>query len=683
MNLFKFLSLWSRFQLLLFIHLSISYPAQSQSAQHIADSLELVLSQHPKKDTTRIDILAWLSIANGSIDPIKAIGDIKEAIAVAKTLKSNRDYGLWVMLGWAYMKIDDYPRSIEAFQEIFKIVPPESIEYATALHFIGMNYKAQGDLDKALSYTKAGHALELKVKAQTGMIDPNSAVGTPWNLGEIYFKKNDPDSALIYGQLAYIELNALDKVWQKEFRTGITTLLGKIYIRKGQKDSAKWYLDEARQSAGSWDNESRIIDVSLSRAKWFIQFGSLDSAMRYAKDAYVQAKKLSHFDLMFQSAGVMRQVAERMQHYEFALKYNDLAMAVKDSMLGVDKIKKTQAMHYDFLLKEQQVESVRTELQLNNKVKLLGLVSVFIGLSGVFLYLNNRRRKKIINQLNEQNKMIEDQKKELSGYLTELKDKQTQLIHAEKMASLGELTAGIAHEIQNPLNFVNNFSEISVELIEELEAAGNSQLKADLLSDIKKNLEKINHHGKRAENIVRSMLEHSQAKPGQKTDTNINALAEEYLKLSYHAIRAKEPRDSANNSFNVNIITELDPAIPPLQVIPADIGRVLINIFNNSFYSMTEKKKKLGVSYFPSLSVQSFIHDKSADIIIKDNGSGIPPAVLSKIFQPFFTTKPTGSGTGLGLSLSYDIITKTHGGSIAVESKEGEYCTFIISLPLS
>ncbi len=251
------------------------------------------------------------------------------------------------------------------------------------------------------------------------------------------------------------------------------------------------------------------------------------------------------------------------------------------------------------------------------------------------------------------------------------------------MASLGELTAGIAHEIQNPLNFVNNFSELNTELIEELKverlkpkAERDVQSEDDLLNTLEENSKKIELHGKRAESIVRSMLEHSQAKPGEKTATNINILAEEFLKLSYHAIRSKD------NSFNVNIMTELDPSIPQLKVIPADIGRVLINIFNNAFYSMNEKKCMLGESYSPSLYVQSLLHDKLVDIIIKDNGNGISEAVLSKIFQPFFTTKPTGNGTGLGLSLSYDIITKAHGGSISVSSAVGEDCTFIISLPV-
>ncbi len=406
----SFFGLCRRTSIFLLLLNTISLNGSAQSAQHIIDSLELVLSQHSKKDTLRIDILAWLSVANGSVDPVKAIGNIKEAIAIAKTLKSNRDYGLWVMLGWAFMKIDDYPRSIEAFQEIFKIVPPESIEYTAALHFIGMNYKTQGDLDKALTYARAGHELELKVKSKTGMADPNSVVATPWNLGDIYFKKNMPDTALMYGRLAYLELNNLDEGWQREFRTGITTLLGNIYIQKGQKDSAKWFVDQACQSVGSWDDASRIIDVNLVQAKWFLQFGSLDSAMWYAVAAYDQAKKLSHFDLMFQSAGVMRLTAERKQKYELALKYNDLAMAVKDSMLGVDKIKKTQAMHYDYKLKEQQLNDLENQLALKSGLRLISAAGIFVLLFSGLLYRTVRRRKKTIYTLNEKNELIENQK---------------------------------------------------------------------------------------------------------------------------------------------------------------------------------------------------------------------------------------------------------------------------------
>ena len=257
-----------------------------------------------------------------------------------------------------------------------------------------------------------------------------------------------------------------------------------------------------------------------------------------------------------------------------------------------------------------------------------------------------------------------------------LKATQAQLIQSEKMASLGELTAGIAHEIQNPLNFVNNFSEVNKELIEEMKEEiekGNIEEVKAIAKDIEENEEKINHHGKRADAIVKGMLQHSRASTGQKEPTDINALADEYLRLSYHGLRAKD------KSFNANFKTDFDETIGKINIIPQDIGRVLLNLYNNAFYAVTEKAKQQPNGYEPTISVSTKKINNTVELTVKDNGNGIPQKVIDKIFQPFFTTKPTGEGTGLGLSLSYDII-KAHGGEIKVETKEGEGSEFIISI---
>jgi signal transduction histidine kinase len=274
------------------------------------------------------------------------------------------------------------------------------------------------------------------------------------------------------------------------------------------------------------------------------------------------------------------------------------------------------------------------------------------------------------------------QAKEIERAYHELKTTQAQLIHSEKMASLGELTAGIAHEIQNPLNFVNNFSEVSVELLNELKEGLHQNLpeadKADadaIVGDLSQNLEKVIHHGKRADAIVKGMLQHSRTSTGQKESIDINALADEYLRLSYHGMRAKD------KTFNAEIKTEFDNTIGKINIVPEDIGRVLLNLYNNAFYAVTEKKKQQGKDNVPAVSVSTKKESDKVEIRIKDNGTGIPQKVLDKIFQPFFTTKPTGQGTGLGLSLSYDIV-KAHGGEIKVEQVEGVGTEFIIQLPV-
>lgn len=281
-------------------------------------------------------------------------------------------------------------------------------------------------------------------------------------------------------------------------------------------------------------------------------------------------------------------------------------------------------------------------------------------------------------QVKERTAELTSQKNELQTTLENLKETQSLLIQSEKMASLGEMTAGIAHEIQNPLNFVNNFSEVNTELIDELQSelkSGKTDEAFTISNDIKENEQKINHHGKRADAIVKSMLLHSKASAGNKEPTDINALADEYLRLAYHGLRAKE------KSFNVILATDYDKTIGSINIIPQDIGRVFLNLFNNSFYALNEKIKKRIEGYDPIIHISTKNLKSKIEIRVKDNGIGIPQKILDKIFQPFFTNKPTGQGTGLGLSLSYDII-KAHGGEIKVESTDGEGSLFIIQIPI-
>ncbi|GAB2567539.1 hypothetical protein GCM10027190_16900 [Spirosoma areae] len=283
-----------------------------------------------------------------------------------------------------------------------------------------------------------------------------------------------------------------------------------------------------------------------------------------------------------------------------------------------------------------------------------------------------------------QNEVLEKQviirTAELNHSLTELKATQTQLIQREKMASLGELTAGIAHEIQNPLNFVNNFSEVSTELVSELEdeqkkPTRDTQLETELLGDLKQNLQKITLHGGRASSIVKGMLEHSRTTTGERQLTDLNALADEYLRLAYQGFRGKD------NPFTCELVTDFDSTLGKVDLIPQEIGRVLLNLYNNAFYAAQQKQKTASSDYQPTVMVRTAQVDGQVTIRVKDNGVGMPELVKAKIFQPFFTTKPTGEGTGLGLSLSYDIVTKGHGGSLLVKSQEGEGTEFVIQLP--
>ena len=396
-------------------------------------------------------------------------------------------------------------------------------------------------------------------------------------------------------------------------------------------------------------------------------------AIKYLQQGIVLGKRIGDLGLERDALFQLSSFYEKQNDLGKSLDYYKQYDILKDTILNRENAKYLASvqMQYDSEKKEQQIELLSKDKVIQEKEinKQKTARNAFI--AGFILVLL------LIGVTLNRNRLKQKANRELSTSLEQLKQTQKQLIQSEKMASLGELTAGIAHEIQNPLNFVNNFSEVNKELLFELKNEinkGNTEEVDAIVDDVISNEEKINHHGKRADAIVKGMLQHSRSSSSKKEPTDINALADEYLRLAYHGLRAKD------KSFNSTMKTNFDTNIDNINIIPQDIGRVILNLITNAFYVVDEKKKSGIADYQPTVSVSTKKLENSVEIRVVDNGNGIPQKILDKIFQPFFTTKPTGQGTGLGLSLSYDIV-KAHGGELTVETKEGEGSEFSIQLP--
>jgi len=587
--LFVLLPLFSKAQ----VNPLFLYPTKAQ-----ADSLQLSLKK-VTNDTLRMFAYRELARYYLDINSDSSMYFIAKEIPLTKKLKLK----LWEadgldLFAMNYANDRKYVESLKAYNQALKIVQDKRSEqniwhmskftnsnspklarlsmYATILSDMTSVFFETDNNEKKLS------TVHQTIEIATSINDFTILSLAYNNLGDIYFKKNKIDSALIYFKKSLV---CIEKSGYRKNKSGTLGYAGDVYMRKKMYDSAK---------------QNYVKGLS------------------YAKDK------------------------------------NDSAGFVYD--IGI-----AEQVRFEKLEKE----NLQAKTRLRTYAFLTGL-GIFL-LVALLLYRNNRQKQKA-------NTVLEKT-------LSDLKSTQTQLIQSEKMASLGELTAGIAHEIQNPLNFVNNFSEVNKELLLEMKEEidkGNLEEVKSIANDVIDNEEKINHHGKRADSIVKGMLQHSRSSTGIKEPTDINALADEYLRLAYHGLRAKD------KSFNANMITDFDASIGMVQVIPQDIGRVVLNLITNAFYAVNEKssfaKASADEGYAPTVTVSTQKTGNKVLIKVKDNGDGIPQKVLDKIFQPFFTTKPTGQGTGLGLSLSYDIV-KAHGGDLQVETKEGEGSLFIIALP--
>jgi signal transduction histidine kinase len=654
------------FLLILFAGMVLISNAQYQRA----DSLRQLLEKAPR-DTNRVEMLLEIADIYYFSKPDTSLLFSIKALDLSREIHST--VGIVLALnraGESLRFLGDYPASLKMQFEALQLnrQSKDLAGEATSLGYIGFTYIEFKEYRQALQYLLQAN----KINQQISRKMPSVLVIS--NIGNAYYLLKKPDSAMYYLQQAYKKFLGL-KTAPPALKSNVLTGLGNVYAAIGKKDSALLYYHTALLNSKLSNDKLNLSKILKKIAEIYESVQQYDSSLNYARQAFVTSQKVAQKLEVLETSNLLVKLYRKAKNPDSAFFYQDIAIATKDSLYGPEKFKQLQLLMLQE--QEQQQKILHEQERLSNKIKYTAL---FAGLGvlfviGVILYRNNRIKQSA-------NKKLQQQKQQIETTLQDLKDTQKQLIQSEKMASLGELTAGIAHEIQNPLNFINNFSEVNTELIEELrgerskvKGERNEQFEDEILSDIKENEQKINHHGKRADAIVKGMLQHSRASSGKKEPTDINVLADEYLRLSYHGLRAKD------KSFNANFKTEFDESIGKIEVVPQDIGRVLLNLYNNAFYAVNEKKKQMNGTFEPTIEVSTKRVGDKVEISVKDNGMGIPQKILDKIFQPFFTTKPTGQGTGLGLSLSYDIV-KAHEGEMKVEAKEGDGADFIIQLPL-
>ncbi|MGC4101123.1 tetratricopeptide repeat-containing sensor histidine kinase [Ferruginibacter sp.] len=654
--------------LILFYLLCSGIFAKSQNTQEqvIRARLDSIISLIVKENNEENKVDLVLSIYTISIDgyPVLLLEAYKKLYSLSQEKKDIiLESSAWSLAGQAYRLSGSYVKALECHYKAIGLAEKSGnmrlLSYARNQN--AHIYKDRQENEKALELYRQASLYDNKTTDRF-----HHSWWAYMNIGAVYLNMGMLDSSLFYSLKAQ---SLLPPHSSETSYTYILANIGSVYSQQGNLVKAREYFSNALQKAEEFQSERFISNVCLAMAEHFNRIHQVDSSIYFAKRAVTLVQGSMIANLALKPAKLLAGIYEN-SNADSALKYWKVYMAANDSLNSIRTSQQMMVMAFDEDQRKLNIEreqaSYRNTVRTNLLITGLGLFCIV----ALILYRNNKQKQKANVQLEKT--------------LTELKATQQQLVHAEKMASLGELTAGIAHEIQNPLNFVNNFSEVSNELIDEMNTElnkGDIEEAKAIGNDIRQNLEKINHHGKRADAIVKGMLQHSRTSSGQKESTDINALCDEYLRLSYHGLRAKD------KSFNATLKTDFDPSLGKINIIPQDMGRVIMNLLTNAFYAVAEKKKlladsqQLSADYEPTVSISTKKQLNKVVITVTDNGNGVPKNIIDKIFQPFFTTKPTGQGTGLGLSLAYDII-KAHSGELQLETKEKEGTTFIIQLPI-
>ena len=648
---------------------SISLDGKKDSAMFFTNMYKSLAIFKQIKDSAYI-VLGYRFISSFSRSAgnfTKAFESIQSAIAISRKLNYLKGLASSLtQLADLYRDYGEDGQALENYQAALDILykTKDTSELFNALAAVGGFYFSRHNTFKALEY----YNKVLKLCAKQKKLSHNEGYVYTW-IGMTYSDINDYGNAL---QNFEKSLHLFDSAGNSYETANVLNEIGSVHHKQGDFEKALWYHARSVRIADSLNMQGtkpvwlHFLALDYYGLKNYDKAKEInDQALAGFKKIWFDIKMTSDMELLASQIDSAR--GDGLGAYAHYKEYASLSEKLKGEEIRKEAQKAKFQTEFDKQKLEQEKKDAIAKRTRNLQYMVIGAILLF----GIFLLYGYVQKNK--------------DKKRIEKAYGELKSTQAQLIQSEKMASLGELTAGIAHEIQNPLNFVNNFSEVSVELIKEMVDEvdkGNTGEVKDIAIDLVNNLEKINHHGKRADAIVKGMLQHSRSSNGQKEPTDINALADEYLRLAYHGLRAKD------KSFNATLKTDYDERIDKINVIPQDIGRVILNLITNAFYVVDEKKKSGIPGYEPTISVTTKLSPLpgrgvggEVHIIVKDNGNGIPQKILDKIFQPFFTTKPTGQGTGLGLSLSYDIV-KAHGGELKAETKEGEGSQFIIQLPV-
>ncbi|HEX6848943.1 MAG TPA: ATP-binding protein, partial [Chitinophagaceae bacterium] len=603
--------------------------------------MELLLAK-TGEDTTRANLLGLLSFnyAFNQADKSVAYGQI--GVQLSRQLGYKKGLAdCSSSLGWGLWGVGNYSQGLRVALNVLQLYEElrDEEKIAFTYYLLANIYRDFGDLKRGLVEVKRGAKIY-------EALDASDLIGNAIT-GSIYDLQNQLDSASYYIQKAvHIDRKINQGRWG-----WLYYLQGNTYRKMKEYDSAIYYYRTALPLVHYKD----IVETYNGFALLYKETGNIDSSIFYAKEVMQKWRHISYQRGVLQAANILAENYKKLNRADSAIKYLDLSKTLNDSLFNQANERSVQHMAFNEQLRQDEIVRERAALRNQFKIYALLVIGFIFLVIAILLWRNNQHRKKAYALLHSQKQETEKQKLKVEQTLEELRSTQAQLIHSEKMASLGELTAGIAHEIQNPLNFVNNFSDVNKELVDELKselASGNLQQANEIAQDIKENEQKINHHGKRADAIVKGMLQHARVSSGQKEPTDINALVDEYLRLAYHGMRAKD------KSLNATTKIDFDKSLGKINVVPQEMGRVILNLLNNAFYAVNEKAKQNITAYEPRVIVSTMKDKDKVEIKVKDNGNGIPQKILDKVFQPFFTTKPTGQGTGLGLSLAYDIVTK-------------------------